>query len=216
MSDEFTLLSGEKIPVIFTTRRGLKNICVRPRAAARREIRVSVPAAAGRRAALNFMESRRGWLEKFFANAPAAAAPRISPGDTITIFGSPYECPLIACRPEFYQRRVRDKIREMFLIRAREIIRAAPRGLHPTRLTARDTTSRWGSCSASGAISLSWRLAFAPPEIMRYVILHELAHRRFMNHSPEFWNLVGQLYDGNVAAARRWLNNHGAELHNKI
>lgn len=62
--------------------------------------------------------------------------------------------------------------------------------LHPKKISVRDTKSRWGSCSSEGNISLSWRLMMAPPEVMEYVIIHELAHLMHMNHSKSFWHLV--------------------------
>jgi predicted metal-dependent hydrolase len=62
-------------------------------------------------------------------------------------------------------------------------------------------------------MSLSWRLAFAPVDVMRYVVMHELAHRRHMDHSPAFWATVSELYGFGVERAKRWLNQHGGELH---
>ena len=114
---------------------------------------------------------------------------------------------------EFFERRVRDEIKKMFLTRAKEIIKSAPPSLRPKTVSIRDTTSRWGSCSSSGCVSLSWRLAFAPPEVMKYVIMHELAHKKHMDHSPAFWRAVSELYGGGVERAKLWLTKHGAELH---
>lgn len=75
-----------------------------------------------------------------------------------------------------------------------------------------DQRSRWGSCSARGAISLSWRLIFAPPEVQRYVVVHELCHRRHFDHSEGFWRLVGTRVP-EYASHRAWLRRHGAALH---
>ena len=75
-----------------------------------------------------------------------------------------------------------------------------------------DATSRWGSCSASGAIRYSWRLILAPPHLLRWVVAHEVAHRRHMDHGPEFKALEGELYGGNVAAARAELRALGPRL----
>lgn len=80
------------------------------------------------------------------------------------------------------------------------------------RLTLRDTRSRWGSCSAKGALSYSWRLILAPPEVLDYVAAHEVAHLAEMNHSPAFWDVVARLKPDH-AAARRWLRREGAALH---
>lgn len=74
-----------------------------------------------------------------------------------------------------------------------------------------DQKSLWGSCSARGLISLNWRLVMAPPEVLRYVVVHELCHRRHHDHSPRFWRLV-QRQMPEFEAARRWLRRHGGEL----
>ncbi len=60
-------------------------------------------------------------------------------------------------------------------------------GVTYNKVTIRDQKSRWGSCSSNGNISLNWRLLFMHPKIGRYVVVHELAHRKQMNHSREFW-----------------------------
>lgn len=75
-----------------------------------------------------------------------------------------------------------------------------------------DQKSLWGSCTPDGLISLNWRLVMAPPEAMRYVVVHELCHRRHLDHSPRFWRLVErQMADH--AHWRGWLREHGAALH---
>lgn len=89
---------------------------------------------------------------------------------------------------------------------------AAQLGRRFGRITLRDTRSRWGSCSAKGALSYSWRLVLAPPEVLEYVAAHEVAHLAEMNHSPAFWAVVARLMPDH-AAARRWLRREGAALH---
>ena len=81
-----------------------------------------------------------------------------------------------------------------------------------TKLTLRDTRSRWGSCTSQGGLMYSWRLIMAPPPVLDYVAAHEVAHLAEMNHSAAFWAVVRQLY-GPWEAQRRWLQTEGAALH---
>lgn len=68
--------------------------------------------------------------------------------------------------------------------------------------------SRWGSCSSQGNLNFNWRLVHCPPEVIDYVIIHELAHRKQMNHSSKFWELVAQ-YSPDHRQHRGWLKRHG-------
>lgn len=93
-----------------------------------------------------------------------------------------------------------------------EVARHAARtGLRPARVTVRDARTRWGSCSRKGAISLNWRLVMAPPGVVSYVVLHELAHLREHHHGAAFWSLVAKLCPDHEAA-RRWLRRWGPRL----
>jgi predicted metal-dependent hydrolase len=79
-------------------------------------------------------------------------------------------------------------------------------------VTVRDTASRWGSCSATGTLSFSWRLVLAPDYVLDYLAAHEVAHRVELNHSPRFWRVVDRLTTER-RRAERWLRFHGNELH---
>ena len=81
-----------------------------------------------------------------------------------------------------------------------------------TRITLRDTRSRWGSCAHDGALMYSWRLVMAPPAVLTYVAAHEVAHMLQMNHSPAYWAVVERLYPG-WQQQRRWLQTEGNRLH---
>lgn len=89
---------------------------------------------------------------------------------------------------------------------------AARLGIEYARLSLRDTRSRWGSCTQDKALMYSWRLVMAPFEVLSYVAAHEVAHLKFMDHSAQFWNQVGDLY-GDYDAPRAWLKAQGASLH---
>jgi predicted metal-dependent hydrolase len=85
-------------------------------------------------------------------------------------------------------------------------------GCKPYAVSIRDQKSRWGSCSSTGHLSFNWRLIMAPHNILDYVVAHEAAHLAQMNHSAQFWRIVGQL-TGNAEQARDWLKIHGGGLH---
>jgi len=137
----------------------------------------------------------------------------IKDGDVLTVFGREWKVTSVEVggAPEFLDRRVRDIIKREFQKTVREIMRELPRDMRPPKICVRDTTSRWGSCSSTGTISLSYRLSFAPLEILRYVVIHECCHLKEMNHSPRFWMLVRE-YFGSYDAPRRWLGKHGQSL----
>ena len=92
----------------------------------------------------------------------------------------------------------------------------APRlGVRIRALRIADQKSLWGSCSAGGRISLNWRLLLAPPEVFRYVVIHELAHLIRRDHSARFWSLVArQMPD--YEERRNWLRKNGASLHQTL
>lgn len=120
----------------------------------------------------------------------------------------------VAGHAEHLARRVTDflkaEARRAIAPRARGYATALDRS--PGRITVRDTASRWGSCSARGDLSFSWRLVLAPEAVLDYVVAHEVAHLVEMNHSAAFWRLVERLMPG-YEHQRAWLKRHGGKLH---
>ncbi|MCX5999475.1 MAG: SprT family zinc-dependent metalloprotease [Chloroflexi bacterium] len=88
---------------------------------------------------------------------------------------------------------------------------SARMGLKYDRLTIRGQKTRWGSCSRRGNLSFNWRLMMAPEAIVDYVVTHEVAHLKEMNHTKQFWKLVAEYCPG-WQQHRRWLTAHGTEL----
>ncbi len=80
------------------------------------------------------------------------------------------------------------------------------------RVTVRAQKTRWGSCSARGTISLNWKLIQSPPYVVDYLIVHELMHRREMNHSRRYWKHVAEAFPG-YRRAEAWLKSRRLELH---
>jgi predicted metal-dependent hydrolase len=114
----------------------------------------------------------------------------------------------------FLNRRVTDflkaQARNLLTERARE--KAGRLNAKVAGVTVRDTKSRWGSCSSGGRLSFCWRLIMAPDPVFDYVVAHEVAHLKEMNHSPRFWALCASL-TASVETSREWLRVNGARLH---
>lgn len=89
---------------------------------------------------------------------------------------------------------------------------AARLGKSYSRITMRDTRSRWGSCSSAGALMYSWRLILAPATVLEYVAAHEVAHLKEMNHSSAFWDTVDDIH-GPCMEQRKWLRDNSEFLH---
>ena len=223
----FTLSSGVEVPIIIETKRGIRNMTLRPKTVPKMEIHISKPWMTSEKAAIRFVESKARWLESVLNSAPQKQS--INPGDTIEFLGKTVvlihdanvrsnryideNTLCIGGSQDMFASRVREFVKSEFLASVKEIIKTAPREYWPRHISLRDTTSRWGSCSSTGTISLSWRLAFAPYDVMRYVVCHEMAHRQHMDHSPEFWATVSKLYGFGVERAKRWLTKNGGELY---
>ncbi len=189
-------------------------------------VTLTLPRFASEREATGFIEEKAEWLRghvaRFEADTPVALGAEIplegqmirlvqgagrrvvSEGGVLQIPGPPDRAP----------KRLAAHLKEL----ARDRLTAASddyaRALgHPfSRITLRDTRSRWGSCTHDGGLMYSWRLIMAPPEVLNYVAAHEVAHLAEMNHSPAFWAVVERLY-GPYKPARRWLRTHGTSLH---
>jgi predicted metal-dependent hydrolase len=154
---------------------------------------------------------RRGvvWIE---AAEDAKAAPAWPEGARVAIRRLPRLH--VTGEEEHAPRRLLDWLkRQAHLdLKTRVALHAKRLDLMPKRLYVRDQTTRWGSCSTSGALSFSWRLVLAPPFVLDYLAAHELAHLGHMNHGPRFWALVERTMP-RMEEARSWLRKHGASLH---
>jgi len=111
-------------------------------------------------------------------------------------------------------RRVRDYLKREALrdFDAASRRAAAQLGVSVKRVSVRDQSSRWGSCSSTGLLSYSWRLILAPSFVLEYLAAHEVAHLIEMNHSRRFWRLVERICP-HMSRAKSWLDAHGADLH---
>jgi predicted metal-dependent hydrolase len=120
----------------------------------------------------------------------------------------------VSGRPEHAPRRLKDWLVEQARADLDICVRAHARnlGVKARSISLRDQTSRWGSCTAGGLLSFSWRLVLAPAHVLDYVAAHEVAHLVEMNHGPRFWKLVARAMP-RLEEAKRWLRTYGSDLH---
>jgi len=134
---------------------------------------------------------------------------RRTPAETL---GMPEIC--VTGHASFVQRRITDWLKAQAREQLSDCALAYSEEfeVRPSRITLRDTTSRWGSCSSTRALSFSWRLVMAPPHVLDYVAAHEVAHLRHMNHGARFWALVRSALP-NFETSKYWLEVNGPGLH---
>lgn len=97
------------------------------------------------------------------------------------------------------------------VFRARAEFFAPQIGVTYTKIAVRDQKTRWGSCSSAGNLNFNFRLLLAPPEVLDYVVVHELCHRKEMNHSPAFWAQVARVLP-DYQERKAWLKENGWRL----
>lgn len=191
---------------------------------------VTVPSHASRIQAIDFTERSRGWIEQKLA-AHGGSTP-MTPGNRIPLRGSEHEIVHVPSRRgtvtsdplagvirvpgevPHVPRRLLDWLKTTARAELTSASRkyAALMGVKFSRVTIRDQRSRWGSCSAAGELSYSWRLILTPPHVLDYVAAHEAAHLKHMNHGRHFWRLV-LTHCPDAAKAKKWLKANGQSVH---
>ncbi len=157
------------------------------------EVLVRAPLRTSEAVIRSFAEGKQQWIETHLAlvrerMAAAAAAPRFTEAE-----------------------------REALRARARPVLEARVAHFAPLvgvswgKITIRTQRSRWGSCSAQGNLSFNALLLLTPPEVLDYVVIHELCHRKEMNHSPRFWAEVERIVP-DWTTQRLWLRRNGGAL----
>lgn len=188
---------------------------------------VTLPTRATRKAGMALLMGHADWVSNRLAALPEAVV--FADGATVPICGVQHRIRHVPTAhggaflldqelhvtgaAEFLPRRVRDFLRREAGRRlgGLAMAKAGLIGIVPKRITMKDTTSRWGSCAPDKSLALSWRLLMAPAFVQDYVVAHEVAHLRHMNHGHKFWALVDQLTP-HTKAAIPWLRTEGARL----
>jgi predicted metal-dependent hydrolase len=196
-----------------------------------RAVVLTMPKRGSIREAKAFAERNGGWIASRLKRLPCAIP--FEDGTELPLRGKPHRIahrtgargtvwvepgamPLlcVAGNAEHLARRLRDflkrEARHDLTLASRRY--AAELGVKVKRISVRDQASRWGSCTAEGGLSYSWRLVLAPPSVLDYLAAHEVAHLVEMNHSRRFWRIVARLCP-DWERAKHWLNTHGTALH---
>ena len=221
-------LAGRELPVAIRRHKRAKRMTLRL-APDGSEVRLTMPHWGRTSDALDFAARRRDWLEAQLAKLPrtcppmpggtisyrgnglfvewAAAAPRkpVLDGAAIRLGGPPDK---IARR---LQRWLESAALELMLADLAGYCAAAGRDVPRLRLSR--AQRRWGSCAGDGTIRVNWRLVQAPDPVRRSVVAHEVAHLAHFDHGPAFHALLGEIFEGEIAEANRWLKAHGRSLY---
>ena len=217
--------SPQSFPVVWRRNARARRIVLRIDAKAGGVV-VTLPVRASRAAGEALLQKNAAWVATRLAALPAVAG--FADGVSVSIDGVPH---VICHVPEgrgawlepgklcvggtqaFLARRVRDFLRAEAKRRFADqaSVKAAQAGVAVGRVTVRDVKSRWGSCSPKAGLMFSWRLLMAPLFVQDYVIAHEVAHIRHLNHGAAFWALADTL-SPHRAAAEAWLEREGPRL----
>jgi predicted metal-dependent hydrolase len=226
MSTELLPVQGALARVEFRRSARARKISLRIDAA-QGGVVITLPPRASRRAGISLLQTHEDWVAQRLAELPTAIP--FTPGAIVPVSGKPHVIVPVARghggawiedgqirvtgAPEFLARRVSEHLRR--LARARLTAFAAEKaqtaGLSPRCVRVKDTKTRWGSCAPDGTLAFCWRLILAPEFVQDYVVGHEVAHLRHMNHGRNFWALTESLTP-HRAAATAWLATNGQAL----
>lgn len=218
---------GDSIDIILRVSPRAHTISLRPKFD-KNQIILTMPHARFEKKALAFYDSKKDWIQKQLARHKPIPKIQFCAQETALICGQSYllqpseksgvfidgNTLFVSGNPAFFDSRVRRFSFKLFEKHATERLAffCSILGKKQTELHIKKMTSRWGSCSNYGIISLAQQLAFAPDFVIDYVIAHEVAHLVEMNHSPAFWKLVSGVLNQDASRAKAWLKVHGGSL----
>ena len=221
-------LGGQMIPIALRRHPRAKRLTLRL-APDGSEIRITLPNWARSAEAIAFAHARREWLDAQFAKLPSRNAPE--PGGSFNFRGEAMAIewsPDAPRKPELLQGRVKlggprtsleGRLRRWLEKQAMRLFEedvgdyCAKASLEPVPVALSRAQKRWGSCSDRKTLRINWRLIQAPDFVRRSVIAHEVTHLVHFDHSSAFHTMLGDLFEGDIAMADRWLKDHGRSLY---
>lgn len=218
-SDEIVKIADFEVRVVKSTR--AKHILLKQ--SPKGEIILACPKFCPKMMAIRFAKTQIPWIRAHVQYAPKERV--FKPGEKVLILGEEYKLQkgrlmgvdenvlTVSGDDSFFHRRVCSLAQKILLPYLQtEVAKLTKQiGVKSGRITLKNTSSRWGSCSSTRNLSFCWKIAFAPKEVVEYLVAHEVAHLAHMNHSDRFWALVDTLTDHRVSA-EKWLKKHGREL----
>ena len=178
---------------------------------------IRAPRRLSERRIEKFLEEKEDWIRakttqqaKRQTQKPAY---EFKPGETFPLLGKP-TTPPVHTRPkitEWYKMKALDHLRKRTHELAQELAEATNRKIKPQTIRIRSYRSRWGTCHRDNSITYNWRIIMAPPEIIDYLIKHELSHIPHKNHGPKFKKTL-ELIDPDFKKNQKWLRENGQSL----
>lgn len=222
-------VAGRTLPLRIVENNRARRLTLRIDAGGR-GLRITVPPGLARGEVDRFLDRHQGWLEQRLAKIPER--PQVRPGIKIPLRGVPHlilhepgrgtvsigrneEGPVLVVHGD--RRHLPRRLTDFLKRQARRDIEALVAkhtqtvGRRAKSISFKDTTSRWGSCSSDGKLSFSWRIMMAPPPVIDYLVAHEVAHLKEMNHGPNFWKLCRELCP-DTDRCKDWLKRNGGAL----
>ncbi|WP_321395446.1 SprT family zinc-dependent metalloprotease [Emcibacter sp.] len=220
------LQNGETLDILFRSHPRARRLKLRYDSVRRAAV-VTLPPGVSEKSGLDFARRNSDWLQE--QQKAFAGQEFLSPDNFISFLGHDH---LILHQPDDagrvrredgriivggpaggFEVRLLNWLKKQARIRLEQAVeeKTGLLGVTCHKIRIGDPGSRWGSCSSRKTLSFSWRLIMTPATVFDYVVAHEVAHLREMNHSPAFWREVDRLVD-HATISRRWLRQHGPQL----
>ena len=232
-NDSIILKSSGK-PITVTLRKSLKakNAAIRIKG---KDVELVLPRGVNKTRALEFLLQKESWIRSKLLNITKQCngiKEKTKLHNKLPILGISHDIKYINCENELsvkqdkktiivnspkslYSKVLTQYLKQYALEEIKNLVRYIAKNFNLKnygKISIREVTSKWGSCSSSGNLSFNWRLIFAPQAVFYYVLTHEMSHLKEMNHSDRFWNIVKKI-DPNYQASRVCLRKYGTSLY---